>query len=114
MPQRIQRRRTVGWRMPKGAYVGRGTKWGNPHRVGTNLFCESGGRSWIRKMTTEDATSYFECDIRSGDVLPFTADEIRSALRGHDLACWCPLPEPGKPDHCHAAVLLDLANGALK
>ncbi len=31
MPQRIQRKRTKGWRMPDGAvYVGRPTKWGNP------------------------------------------------------------------------------------
>lgn len=31
MPERIQRRRTAGWRMPDGAaYVGRGTRWGNP------------------------------------------------------------------------------------
>jgi hypothetical protein len=31
MPQRIQRRRVKGWRMPEGAvYVGRGSKWGNP------------------------------------------------------------------------------------
>lgn len=30
-PQRIQRRRTKGWRMPDGAvYVGRGSHWGNP------------------------------------------------------------------------------------
>lgn len=27
-------------------------------------------------------------------------------LRGHDLACWCPLDQP-----CHADVLLELANG---
>jgi len=26
-------------------------------------------------------------------------------LRGHDLACWCPLDQP-----CHADVLLELAN----
>ncbi|MDO3096772.1 DUF4326 domain-containing protein [Mycobacteroides abscessus] len=31
MPQRIQRKRTRGWRMPEGAiYVGRPTKFGNP------------------------------------------------------------------------------------
>lgn len=31
MAERIQRQRTKGWRMPKGAvYVGRPTKWGNP------------------------------------------------------------------------------------
>jgi hypothetical protein len=30
-PQRIQRKRTKGWRMPEGAvYVGRGSYWGNP------------------------------------------------------------------------------------
>ncbi len=34
-----------------------------------------------------------------------------SELAGHNLACWCPLPEPGQPDHCHAAVLLEVANG---
>ena len=30
-PQRIQRKRTKGWRMPKDAvYVGRPGRWGNP------------------------------------------------------------------------------------
>ena len=32
-------------------------------------------------------------------------DEIRAALGGRDLACWCPLDKP-----CHADVLLRLAN----
>ena len=31
-------------------------------------------------------------------------------LHGKSLACWCPLPQPGQPDNCHAALLLDLAN----
>jgi hypothetical protein len=31
-------------------------------------------------------------------------------LRGKNLACWCALPEGGKPDNCHAALLLELAN----
>ena len=31
-------------------------------------------------------------------------------LRGYNLACWCSLPNEGEPDHCHAAVLLKLAN----
>lgn len=30
-------------------------------------------------------------------------------LRGKNLGCWCPLPAPGEPDCCHAAVLLELA-----
>lgn len=34
-PQRIQRKRTKGWQMPPNTvYVGRGTRWGNPYRVG--------------------------------------------------------------------------------
>lgn len=37
--------------------------------------------------------------------------EVRKALRGQNLACWCPLPKPGEPDHCHATVLLEVANG---
>jgi hypothetical protein len=32
--------------------------------------------------------------------------EAVASLRGHDLACWCPLDAP-----CHADVLLHLANG---
>lgn len=36
LPRRIRRERTKGWRMPPGAiYVGRGSYWGNPYRVGT-------------------------------------------------------------------------------
>lgn len=37
---------------------------------------------------------------------PPTLERIRAELRGHDLACWCPLGQP-----CHADVLLELANG---
>jgi hypothetical protein len=36
---------------------------------------------------------------------PPTIEEIVEALRGRNLACWCP---PGSP--CHADVLLELAN----
>jgi Domain of unknown function (DUF4326) len=31
--------------------------------------------------------------------------EALPALRGKNLACWCPLPEHGEPDNCHAAQL---------
>lgn len=37
---------------------------------------------------------------------PPTLDEIKAALAGQDLVCWCPLDVP-----CHAEVLLELANG---
>lgn len=34
-----------------------------------------------------------------------TKDEVKTALRGKNLACWC---RPGQP--CHADVLLEIAN----
>lgn len=34
-PQRIQLKRTKGWRMPPGTVkVDRSTRWGNPFRIG--------------------------------------------------------------------------------
>lgn len=98
MPRRIQRRRVRGWRMPEGAvYVGRGSKWGNPYRVGARGFL---------------AGEPFEVLDRAHAVFLFrtlVAPRIdRSALAelaGRDLACWCPLDSP-----CHADILLRLAN----
>lgn len=48
MPNRIQRERTTGWRMPEGAvYVGRPTKWGNPFRVvNPNLVVDQWGNEY--------------------------------------------------------------------
>ncbi|WP_432091065.1 DUF4326 domain-containing protein [Streptomyces sp. NRRL F-5630] len=130
MPSRIQRRRTKGWRAPEGAvYVGRGSRWGNPAAL--NLWASagsdwrSGGRCTVSKFVTtrEEAALYFRLGMRHGGLviegvdgvrrpieLPAPA-EVRAALAGRDLMCWCPLPAEGEPDHCHAAVLLDLANG---
>lgn len=95
-PQRIQRRRTKGWRMPESAiYVGRGSKWGNPWRVEDGMSVK--GAVWRYRDAAEGR-------------LPFAkvpgVDEIRSELAGRDLACWCSLDKA-----CHADVLLELANG---
>jgi hypothetical protein len=46
------------------------------------------------------------------DKNPRLADRARAELAARDLMCWCPLPGPGEPDHCHAAVLLAAANAA--
>lgn len=42
---------------------------------------------------------------RAGRFAKFNIVEVVDQLRGHDLACWCPLSSP-----CHADVLLELAN----
>lgn len=41
-----------------------------------------------------------------------TVEDVRKELAGKDLACWCPLPEPGEIDWCHARILLEVANHA--
>lgn len=93
MAKRIQRKRTKGYRLPDGAiYVGRPTKWGNPYRHGDPL-----PGMPDQTMDVEDAVHWFA--ILIAPTLPL------EELRGHDLACWCPLDRP-----CHADVLLRLAN----
>lgn len=133
MPERIQLRRTKGWRKPEGAVVvARPSGWGNP-------FVVDGGaiRWWHRKRTPKMRSGTWvvrSISDRREAALTFRwwltgqlrqlhaegAVEIDTAtlearreqmiaalddLRGHDLACWCPLDQP-----CHADVLLDLAN----
>lgn len=106
-PRRIQRKRTKGWRMPEGAvYVGRGSAFGNPYRVGlVACGCRSAGEcacNAYRCETAAEAVERFRQIPRSATRLAV----IRRALAGRDLACWCP---PDRP--CHADVLLELANG---
>ena len=119
MPQRVQRKRTAGWRMPENTvYVGRPTKWGNPWAVGDGYVascqpaCDparNDGRV-IRDTetevsafieTAEQAVSLFEGAWLTSDM----RREARAELAGKDLACWCPLDQP-----CHADVLLSVAN----
>jgi hypothetical protein len=122
-PTRIQRRRTKGWRAPAGAvYVGRPTRFGNPARIlpagdhrnglivqwGTN-----GGIVGTWPADGLDARRYATELYRNWITQPEQADTrtlFRALLHGRDLLCWCPLPAEGEPDHCHAAVLLQLAN----
>lgn len=93
-PRRIQRSRRVGWRAVPGAvYVGRPSKWGNPHRT--------------NPRHSSEAVERYRSDLLAGR-LPIHIDDVQRELRGKDLACWCPLDEP-----CHADVLLEIANGEL-
>lgn len=135
-PRRIQRRRTKGWRAPAGAvYVGRGTRWGNPYRLGQTQVRMPGidGSKWqhegrlgktsgqrhafvhpngtITWHLVQDATPEQVIDLyrRWLTGKPELVAAAREQLAGRDLMCWCPLPEPGEPDHCHATVLLSIA-----
>lgn len=115
-PSRIQRRRTKGWRRPlKAVIVDRTSRWGNPFVVGPDADDRAHAtalyREWLENNTYEvhppnSTPEYRQAMDDRRDWIITHATE----LRGRDLACWCPLPEPGQPDHCHAAVLLELAN----
>jgi hypothetical protein len=101
MPERLQRRRTRGWKKPEGAVcVSRPGLFGNPFSTVSDY------RDWLRTGTVcmetllDPKQSLATMERRRAAVL-----EELPALRGKDLLCWCP---PGKP--CHAAVLLELAN----
>jgi hypothetical protein len=120
VPERIQLRRTKGWRKPDGAIVvARPSRWGNPIS-----FSDVGGQypsldhTQIATMVVRDfqtlATrgrlafpNWRYADGNRGPV-EFTypsIDVIRAELAGQDLGCWCDLDEP-----CHADILLELAN----
>ena len=119
--------------MPNGAvYVGRGSIWGNPYRVG-----QRGELVWLpmtdaellkfdftpRPVTIGDQTvignpvppntiRMFDAPLTIDDVLRMYRQRLLDnarldvrKLRGKHLACWCSLDQP-----CHADVLLEIAN----
>ena len=108
MPERIQRRRTKGYRLPPNTiYVGRPTKWGNQFVVGWYNFVLK------RNLTQQDCVDRYRNKIEANTMIGFNLSDIVTELKGKDLACWCPLTDKdGKPVPCHADVLLELANHA--
>ncbi|MDX3230565.1 DUF4326 domain-containing protein [Streptomyces sp. ME19-01-6] len=119
-PSRIQRKRTPGWRKPEGAvYVGRPTRFGNPARLVqaehglTVQWGATGGSVGTYPIDGVEARRFATELYRFWITQPEQGEQrrlFRALLAGRDLMCWCPLPEPGQPDHCHASVLLELAN----
>lgn len=88
MPQRIQRKRTKGWRLPANAVsITRPGRYGNPFtaREYGNL-----------------ALFLFEQNLK---IVLAVRPDFLLPLRGKDLACFCKEGEP-----CHGDILLRLAN----
>ena len=80
--------------------VDRTTRWGNPFRVGHTAVHPATGRR-IRVTSRAMAVELFARWLRTpaGRAL---AKEARRALKGKNLACWCPLsaqvlPQRGNP-----------------
>jgi hypothetical protein len=122
-PRRVQRTRRPGGGIPEGAvYVGRPSKWGNSfhtHGDGSRMTPELAVQSFREFVRTQGG--FFPNDgprwrtsrgQRQVEKKPWTTvAEIQRELRGHDLACWCPLTDAeGRPVPCHADVLLEIAN----
>jgi hypothetical protein len=121
-PQRIQLRRTKGWRLdahtssPLGAViVDRRKRWGNPFvvhehtdRCGEDLIDCPLNESEVPVDSAAEAVRRFrwlyEFPCQHDPEVP-DLDTVREHLAGRDLACWCPVGAP-----CHADVLLELAN----
>ena len=92
MPQRIQRKRTKGFRLPPNTIcVSRPSRWGNPFRL-------------LEGYTSQQAVDYFRELL--ANMPPELLEEYLAPLRGKNLACWCALDQP----HCHARILLSIAN----
>ena len=70
-------------------YIGRGSKWGNPFRIGID-----GDRAAV--------IAKYECWLRNQHHLLRALDE----LRGCNLLCFC------APKACHGDLLLRLANAS--
>lgn len=107
MPERIQRKRTKGWKMPENTVsVTRPGPFGNPWRAED---AAEAGYSRPQEMAVAAFVKWLAGDpaFKRADVDPgrdFILANVGS-LRGKNLACFCPLDKP-----CHANVLLELAN----
>ncbi len=132
-PQRIQRKRTKGWRMPPNTvYVGRGSELGNPFRV-----VQYSDGKWAVKCQDDEVQMFIltstcravydtkqdaqadavECYKKlytpyqhGGSWHDFYVtngfiEVLKQDYAGKNFACWC---APGDP--CHADFLLEIAN----
>ena len=105
MPERIQLRRTKGWKMPPNTVkVDRSTKWGNPFVIGKRNPCGT---------ITKDRRHSWQLFLGFAPTNEALVAAAREELAGKNLACWCPLPGPYEDDECHAAVLLKIANSSV-
>jgi hypothetical protein len=116
-------------------YVGRPTRWGNPFNFASSdncwnalaLGCRGDARGrreaavkafrqWIAdprgRVKEMDFAVVMECKGETVQLGPRAQagtspshDDVKEALRGKNLACFCALDQP-----CHADVLLEIAN----
>lgn len=108
MPERIQRQRVKGWRLPpntrcvtRPGYFGNRYRVGDYYVVGLPLRCPMPAAQTVPGPIGNGDLECVRC--------PDAATDKLARLRGLNLACWCPLDQP-----CHADVLLEIANAHTK
>jgi hypothetical protein len=112
-PVRIQRKRTPGFNLdaesrkvnglPAKA-VTRGTRYGNPYKIGAVYRDAFTGGPFI--VDEQNCLELYRLYVNGW--LAADANWLEP-LRGHNLACWCPLTDKdGKPVPCHADILLKI------
>jgi len=110
-PERIQRRRTKGWRMPPNTVsVTRPSAFGNPftladspsrtHWTGTVRGSTRPVHAFISWVESPGSPWHFLDGVQQRNRILAGI----GALVGKNLACWCPLDAP-----CHADYLLKIA-----
>jgi len=106
-----------GQRLQSGQkLVGRNTRWGNPFPVASRLdpkkpprlvrhYADKWKVSWeiLVSDSEEAAVQRYREALLSGD-LDYTVGDVQEHLGGFDLGCPC------GAEHCHADVLLEIAN----
>ena len=73
---------------PYDVYIGRGSKWGNPYRIG-------------KDGTRKEVIQKYKIKILKNKSLLADLHELENKT----LGCWC------KPKDCHGDVLKDLVDG---
>lgn len=81
--------------------------WGNPFAIDAVAAQEGLDREAAQALAVDLCRQWLsgQIDPALSPGAPPTRAAIRTALAGHNLACWC---APGTP--CHADVLIALAN----
>ncbi|WP_051777653.1 DUF4326 domain-containing protein [Streptomyces violaceorubidus] len=124
MPQRVQRKRSPGWRAGAALIVDRSSRYGNPWRIiddhillhpdgitqpfGSSEEARAAASSHYRAWLHGTGPDTWKVGRKTFDRRRVLADLWR--LKDRDLACTCPLPEVGRPDFCHASVLHEYAD----
>lgn len=86
---------------PYDVYIGRPSKWGNPFNICPKRTRERAIAEFKHWILGDDYDA--QC-LRAHHPNPPTVKEIKAALKGKVLGCWC------APQACHGDILLEIAN----